>query len=129
MRELVGRNVMQVRLCALQGVLAFDHPDGKSSAFCFVERSVRDGFSARITGIRSNIGFGMRLVEEIRIEQTRDDGSGDERTSRPLGWRLHSALGFADIIIATCRPGCWIESFQETLPDAMAALIDNDYTP
>jgi len=127
MNELIGKTVTGLRVNEDQSVLAFDHPDGTSTAYVTDGDCCSETWFADITGVPALLGGKVLEVENVDLPSV-DDGRTRQEEDQFYGVKLRTDKGMVDIVYRNSSNGYYgggIGPHKGALPDGMTQIVDD----
>lgn len=127
MKELIGKTITALRVNEYQSILAFDHPDGTSTAYQTYGDCCSETWFADITGVAALIGGTVAEAYCVEMEAV-DDGRTRQGYDEFYGVKLRTDKGLADIVYRNSSNGYYggdIHLHQQPLPENMASITDD----
>lgn len=127
MNELIGKTLTGLRVNEDQSLLAFDHPDGTSTAYETYGDCCSETWFADITGVAALLGGKVLEVESVELPTLEDERTRQEY-DQFYGVKLRTDNGMADIVYRNSSNGYYggdISLHNGALPDGMVAITDD----
>jgi hypothetical protein len=127
MNELIGKTVTRLRVNEDQSVLAFDHPDGSSTAYATWGDCCSETWFADITGVSALLGARVLEVEAVDLPEVEDNRSR-QNYDRFYGVKLRTSKGFVDIVYRNSSNGYYgggAGLYDDAIPETMTTITDD----